>query len=64
MIEKRDCLSSLLEQKQISLFYRNSHKAILNPHQHGRKTKFFRKFLHALLFSKSGQYCVAYGTGS
>ena len=50
MIEKRDCLSSLLEQKQISLFYRNSHKAILNPHQHRRKTKFFQKFLHALLF--------------
>ncbi|MBR0336173.1 MAG: hypothetical protein IIX34_04850, partial [Alistipes sp.] len=36
--EKRDCLPSLLEQKHISLFYRNSRKAILNPHQHGSKT--------------------------
>ena len=43
--EKRDCLPSLLEQKHISLFYRNSHKAILNPHQYRRKTKFFQKFL-------------------
>jgi hypothetical protein len=54
--EKRDCLPSLLEQKHISLFYCNSRKAILNPHQHRRKTKFFQKFLHALLFSKSGQF--------
>ena len=50
--EKRDCLSSLLEQKHISLFCRNSRKAILNPHQHRRKTKFFQKFL-VKLFSKS-----------
>jgi hypothetical protein len=55
-MEKRDCLSSLLEQKHISLLYCNSRKAILNPHQHGRKTKFFQKFL-VKLFSKS------FGTG-
>ena len=41
--EKRDCLSSLLEQKHISLFCRNSRKAILNPHQHGRETQFLTK---------------------
>ena len=58
-MEKRDCLPSLLEQKHISLFYCNSRKAILNPHQHGSETKFRIKFLHALLFSKSGQYCAA-----
>ena len=52
MIEKRDCLSSLLEQKQISLFYRNSHKAILNPHQHGRKTKFFAKVFWVTFLQK------------
>ena len=56
-MEKRDCLSSLLEQKHISLFYCNSRKAILNPHQHRRETKFLRKFL-VKLFSKS------FGTGA
>jgi hypothetical protein len=47
--EKRDCLPSLLEQKHISLFYCNSRKAILNPHQHGSETKFtaFCRFLLA-----------------
>ena len=58
-MEKRDCLPSLLEQKHISLFYCNSRKAILNPHQHGSETKFRIKFLHALLFSKSGQFASA-----
>ncbi|MBQ1200542.1 MAG: hypothetical protein IIX59_01040, partial [Alistipes sp.] len=51
-MEKRDCLPSLLEQKHISLFYCNSRKAILNPHQHGSETKFRQKFL-VKLFSKS-----------
>ena len=51
-MEKRDCLPSLLEQKHISLFYCNSRKAILNPHQHGSETEFRRKFL-VKLFSKS-----------
>ena len=39
----------LLEQKLISLFYRNSRKAVPNPHQHGSETKFtaFCRFLLA-----------------
>ena len=36
-----------------------SRKAILNPHQYRRETKFLNKFLHALLFSKSGQFASA-----
>ena len=50
--EKRDCLSSLLEQKHISLFYCSSHKAILNPHQHGRETQFLTKSFGSLFFRK------------
>ena len=58
--EKRDCLSSLLEQKHISLFYCNSRKAILNPHQHRSKTEFCQELFARPAFSrKSGQFCVA-----
>ena len=45
-------MPSLLEQKHISLFYRNSRKAILNPHQHGSETKFRRKSFGSLFFRK------------
>ena len=51
-MEKRDCLPSLLEQKHISLFYRNSRKAILNPYQHGRETQFLTKSFGSLFFRK------------
>ena len=49
-MEKRDCLSSLLEQKHISLFYCNSHKAILNPHQHRSETIFCQKLLVEMVY--------------
>ena len=60
--EKRDCLPSLLEQKHISLFYCNSRKAILNPHQHGSETKFRRKSFGSLFFRKGTvhAFCVAF----
>ena len=48
--KERDCRSSLLEQDSISLFYCNSRKAILNPHQPQAKQSFAESFLHALLF--------------
>ena len=48
-----------LKVERLYFFISITRRVILNPHQHRRKTKFFRKFLHALLFSKSGQYCVA-----
>ena len=50
--EKRDCLSSLLEQKHISLFCRNSRKAILNPHQHRSKTTVLPKVFGEAFFKK------------
>ena len=60
--EKRDCLPSLLEQKHISLFYCNSRKAILNPHQHRSETKFRRKSFGSLFFRKGTvhAFCVSY----
>ena len=50
--EKRDRLPSLLEQKHISLFYRNSRKAILNPHQHGSKTTVLPKVFWVTFLQK------------
>ena len=62
--EKRDCLSSLLEQKHISLFYRNSHCKGLSSIRYSieEKRQFLRKFL-VPLFSKRGstrQFCRQY----
>ena len=51
-MEKRDCLPSLLEQKHISLFYCNSRKAILNPHQHRSKTTVLPKVFGEAFFKK------------
>ena len=42
--KERDCRSSLLEQDSISLFYCNSHTAILNPHQPQEKRSFSESF--------------------
>ena len=58
--KERDCRSSLLEQDSISLFYCNSHTAILNPHQPQAKQSFAESFFARPAFSrKSGQFCVA-----
>ena len=65
--EKRDCLPSLLEQEHISLFYRNSCKAILNPHQHRSKTivlpkvfgeAFFKKLRYSQVYLVFGRRCI------
>ena len=51
--------SSLLETERWTIFYCNSHTAILNP-QRTRETQFLRKLFARPAFSrKSGQYCVA-----
>ena len=65
--EKRDCLPSLLVQEHISLFYRNSRKAILNPHQHRSKTivlpkVFWVTFLQKRDGSRKFTLCLGGGT--
>ena len=61
--KERDCRSSLLEQDSISLFYCNSRKAILNPHQPQAKQSFAESLL-GHFSSEKGQYCVAKKAGS
>ena len=42
--------SSLLETERWTIFYCNSHTAILNPQRKEEKRSFSESFLHALLF--------------
>ena len=42
--------SSLLETERGTIFYCNSHTAILNPQRREEKRSFSESFLHALLF--------------
>ena len=60
--KERDCRSSLLEQDSISLFYCNSRKAILNPHQPQEKRSFSESLL-GHFSSEKGQYCVVEKAG-
>ena len=62
--KERDCRSSLLEQDSISLFYCNSRKAILNPHQPQAKQSFAESFSGAF-FQKGAvhAFCVAEKAG-
>ena len=60
--KERDCRSSLLEQDSISLFYCNSRKAILNPHQPQEKQSFSESLL-GHFSSEKGQYCVVEKAG-
>ena len=61
MVQEKDSplRSSLLETERRTIFYCNSHTAILNP-QRTRETQFLRKLFARPAFSrKSGQFCVA-----
>ena len=42
--------SSLLETERWTIFYCNSHTAIINPQRREEKRSFSESFLHALLF--------------
>ena len=62
MVQEKDSplRSSLLETERWTIFYCNSHTAILNPHQPQAKQSFAESFLHALLFlEKAGSSALA-----